>query len=97
MSAPKRKEIRDPLHGAIPVDSHERAVIDSPYVQRLRGIRQLGFAHLPFPGATHSRYNHSLGVMHLAYYPDDFVEGHPELKDLRRGMSLAVYPMGLDL
>jgi HD superfamily phosphohydrolase len=59
-------EIRDPLHGAITVDGPELAVIDHPYVQRLRGIRQLGFSHLPFPGATHTRYNHSLGVMHLA-------------------------------
>ncbi len=59
-------EIRDPLHGAITVDRPETCVIDHPYVQRLRGIRQLGFSHLPFPGATHTRYNHSLGVMHLA-------------------------------
>ena len=59
-------EIRDPIHGAIAVDSSETTVIDQPFVQRLRGIRQLGFSHLPFPGATHTRYNHSLGVMHLA-------------------------------
>jgi HD superfamily phosphohydrolase len=59
-------EIRDPIHGAINVDTTESVVIDHPFVQRLRGIRQLGFSHLPFPGATHTRYNHSLGVMHLA-------------------------------
>ena len=59
-------EIRDPIHGAIAVDSAETAVIDHASVQRLRGIRQLGFSHLPFPGATHTRYAHSLGVMHLA-------------------------------
>jgi uncharacterized protein len=59
-------EIRDPIHGAVTVDSSEAMVIDHPFVQRLRGIRQLGFSHLPFPGATHTRYNHSLGVMHLA-------------------------------
>ena len=59
-------EIRDPIHGAISVDSAETAVIDHASVQRLRGIRQLGFSHLPFPGATHTRYAHSLGVMHLA-------------------------------
>ena len=60
------QEIRDPIHGAIPVDDSEIAIIDHPFVQRLRGIRQLGFSHLPFPGATHTRYSHSLGVMHLA-------------------------------
>ena len=59
-------EIRDPIHGAITVDAAEAVVIDHPFVQRLRGIRQLGFSHLPFPGATHTRYNHSLGVMHVA-------------------------------
>jgi HD superfamily phosphohydrolase len=59
-------EIRDPIHGAIVVDVQEACVIDHPFVQRLRGIRQLGFSHLAFPGATHTRYNHSLGVMHLA-------------------------------
>lgn len=41
-------------------------VIDSPYFQRLRGIKQLGFAELTFPGATHNRYSHSLGAFHLA-------------------------------
>jgi len=59
-------EIRDPIYGAVTVDSAETAVIDHPSVQRLRGIRQLGFSHLPFPGATHTRYAHSLGVMNLA-------------------------------
>jgi len=59
-------EIRCPLHGAIEVDGDELAVIEAPFLQRLRGIRQLGEPKLPFPGATHSRYAHSLGVMHLA-------------------------------
>ena len=59
-------EIRDPIHGAITVDYPESQVIEHPFVQRLRGIRQLGFSHLPFPGATHTRFNHSLGVMHVA-------------------------------
>ncbi len=60
------REIRDPLHGAIRIDEQEKAIIDHPFVQRLRGIRQLGFSHVPFPGATHSRFAHSLGVMELA-------------------------------
>lgn len=59
-------EIRDPIHGGIPVNRPELAVIDHPVVQRLRGVRQLGFAHLAFPGATHTRFLHSLGAMHLA-------------------------------
>jgi HD superfamily phosphohydrolase len=64
--SPPPKEIRDPIHGAIQADSQELTIIDHPAVQRLRGIRQLGFSHLPFPGATHTRYAHSLGAMHLA-------------------------------
>lgn len=59
-------EIRDPIHGPITVNEDELKVIDSPYVQRLRGIKQLGFADLTFPGATHNRYSHSLGAFHLA-------------------------------
>lgn len=59
-------EVRDPLHGAISVDPAEIPVVDHPFVQRLRGIKQMGFSELPFPGAVHSRYAHSLGVMQLA-------------------------------
>ena len=66
MPISRLREIRDPIHGAIRIDEQERAVIDHPFVQRLRGIRQLGFSQVPFPGATHSRYAHSLGVMELA-------------------------------
>lgn len=59
-------EVRCPLHGSIPFDQRERAIIDHRFVQRLRTISQLGFASLVFPGATHTRFSHSLGVMHLA-------------------------------
>jgi len=63
---PKGTEIRDPVHGAIPVSARERAMLDHPLFQRLRHIRQLGFSDLSFPGATHTRYLHSIGVAHLA-------------------------------
>ncbi len=59
-------EIRDPIHGPIPIAPGEESVIDTPWFQRLRRIKQLGFAELAFPGATHNRYLHSIGVMHLA-------------------------------
>jgi HD superfamily phosphohydrolase len=65
-SAEAALEVRDPIHGAILVDDGEAAVVDHPYVQRLRGIRQTGFSQMAFPGATHTRYVHSLGAMHLA-------------------------------
>ena len=58
-------EIRDPVHTSVPMDALERDIVDHPFVQRLRRIRQLGFSHYPFPGATHTRFAHSVGVMHL--------------------------------
>lgn len=58
--------IRDPIHGAIPLDERERRVVDSAFFQRLRHVRQLGFSELAFPGATHSRYAHALGACHVA-------------------------------
>ena len=58
--------IRDPIHGVIEVSADERALIDSPQFQRLRNVKQLGFADLAFPGATHTRYSHGLGAMAIA-------------------------------
>jgi HD superfamily phosphohydrolase len=59
-------EIRDVIHGSIRIESAELPVIDSRYFQRLRQIKQLGFAENSFPSATHNRYIHSLGAMNTA-------------------------------
>jgi HD superfamily phosphohydrolase len=59
-------EIRDPLHVFIRLDSYERKVLNSRPFQRLRHIHQLGLTYLLYPGATHRRFEHSLGVMELA-------------------------------
>ncbi len=59
-------EIRDVIHGSVPIEGDELKIIDSPYFQRLRQIKQLGFAEYSFPSATHNRYIHSLGAMHTA-------------------------------
>ena len=58
--------IHDPIHGTIEVSPAEIKLIDSRPFQRLRHIKQLGFADLAFPGATHTRYAHSLGAMEMA-------------------------------
>lgn len=58
--------IRDPIHGTISLGREEIALVDAPAYQRLRAIKQLGLADLAFPGATHSRYAHGLGVLHIA-------------------------------
>ncbi len=59
-------EIRDPVHVFIRLDSGERKVLDSRPFQRLRYIHQLGLSYLIYPGATHRRFEHCLGVMELA-------------------------------
>jgi HD superfamily phosphohydrolase len=61
------KIIKDPVHGYVEVSEEFRALLDSGPVQRLRHIRQLGFSHLVYPGANHTRFEHSLGTMHLAH------------------------------
>ncbi len=59
------KVIRDPIHDYIELDELALSLTDTPEVQRLRRIRQLGFSNLVYPGANHTRFEHSLGVYHL--------------------------------
>lgn len=59
-------EIRDVIHGTIEVSDSEALIIDSPFFQRLRNIKQLGFAENSYPGATHNRFIHSIGACHMA-------------------------------
>ncbi len=59
-------KVCDPIHGFVRFNSLEKRVIDSRYFQRLRYIRQMGVTYLIYPGATHSRFEHSLGVMEIA-------------------------------
>lgn len=58
--------IRDPIHGYCEFSEDEKKIIDSPEFQRLRNIKQLGPVYLIYPGALHTRFEHSLGVCHLA-------------------------------
>ncbi|AFV10529.1 metal-dependent phosphohydrolase [Thermacetogenium phaeum DSM 12270] len=62
----KYYEIRDPILGFIAVNEWEREIIDHWAFQRLRRIKQLAWTDMVYPGATHSRFEHSLGVMHIA-------------------------------
>jgi len=59
-------DIIDPIHDFIRVYDHELEIIDNPIFQRLRRIKQLSGAHLTYPAAQHTRFEHSLGVMHIA-------------------------------
>jgi hypothetical protein len=62
----KKKIINDPVHGFIKIPSELIFdILQHPYFQRLRRIRQLGLSEFIYPGAVHTRYNHALGAMHL--------------------------------
>jgi HD superfamily phosphohydrolase len=88
-------DIRDPIHGNIALADAEVSILDSKVYQRLRQIKQLGFSEFSFPGATHNRYLHSLGVCHLAGLAFDSIFGkfefsRPEArKRLRQTVRLA--------
>ncbi|MEM2118767.1 MAG: hypothetical protein QW840_01440, partial [Candidatus Bathyarchaeia archaeon] len=59
-------EIKDPVHGYIYITEQEKNIIDSFPVQRLRRLRQLAGSEYVYPAANHTRFEHSVGVMHLA-------------------------------
>ena len=62
----KLKIINDPVHGFITIQNELiYDLIEHPYFQRLRRIKQLGLSHLVYPGANHTRFHHGLGAMHL--------------------------------
>ncbi|HET8713454.1 MAG TPA: HD domain-containing protein [Gemmatimonadales bacterium] len=64
--SPSHEVVRDPLWNNIRLEPQALAVLDTPAVQRLRYVRQLGHAFLVYPGATHTRFEHALGAYHLA-------------------------------
>lgn len=59
-------EVRDAVHGLIRFGEPVWAVVDTPAFQRLRGVQQLAFTHLVYPGARHSRFEHCMGAAHVA-------------------------------
>jgi HD superfamily phosphohydrolase len=62
----KQKIVNDPVHGFISIRSPlAYELIEHPYFQRLRSVKQLGLTHMVYPGACHTRFQHALGAMHL--------------------------------
>ena len=59
------KKIYDPIHGYIDINDNIIKIIDNPYFKRLKYIKQLGTCYEVFPGASHNRFEHSIGVYHL--------------------------------
>ena len=86
-------EVRDPVHGSIKILDEEVPILEAPFFQRLRSIKQLGFSEYVFPGATHTRYLHSIGVMDVATKVfDQLFKAHDynsEIKKLRQTVRLA--------
>jgi HD superfamily phosphohydrolase len=75
-------EIRCPIHGFIRLNDWERTIVEEPSFQRLRRIRQLAWTDYIYPGAMHTRFEHSLGVMHTAtlLYNSIWKRSEPVLK-----------------
>lgn len=68
MANDKNKIINDPVYGFIPIRSELLFdLIEHPFIQRMRHIRQLGLAELVYPGAIHTRFHHAVGAMHLMH------------------------------
>jgi HD superfamily phosphohydrolase len=57
--------LRDPVHGDVELSAQELQLVDTVEFQRLRGIKQLGSANLVYPGAVHTRFEHSIGTLHV--------------------------------
>ncbi len=78
----KNKIIRDPIHGDIKLKGIFLDLIEAPEIQRLYNIKQLGLAHLVFPGAHHTRLEHSLGTYYLSCKISDNLDLDKNEKEL---------------
>jgi len=76
--------VRDPIHGDVLLSAEELALVDTREFQRLRGVRQLGAAHLVFPSAVHTRFEHSIGTLHVTRALIEAARRNAELDPRRR-------------
>lgn len=89
------QRIRDPLHNLIEfketneLERHLWRVIQTRPFQRLRRVKQLGFSDLVYPGASHSRFAHSIGVFHTARQLMEVVRNHGDRSETRENLALA--------
>ncbi len=84
VSASGARTVRDPLWGNVTLDRTAASIVDAPEFQRLRRVKQLGFAHLVYPGAVHTRFLHALGVYHLTGRAIDALDRKGALDGLSR-------------
>ncbi|HEY0667060.1 MAG TPA: HD domain-containing protein [Sphingobacteriaceae bacterium] len=89
----KKKIINDPVYGFITIPSELIFdLIQHPYFQRLRYIKQLGMTHLVYPGALHTRFHHALGAMHLMSLAIDTLQnkGHEITPEEEEAVTIAI-------
>ncbi len=89
----KKKIINDPVYGFISIpDGLVFSLIEHPWFQRLRYIKQLGMTHLVYPGALHTRFHHALGAMHLMCLAIDTLrnKGHDITDDEEQAVAIAI-------
>ena len=89
----KKKIINDPVYGFISIfDETIYDLIEHPFFQRLRNIKQLGLTQLVYPGATHTRFQHSLGSLHLMQSAIDTIrsKGHEITEEEARAVKIAI-------
>lgn len=84
------RTIRDPLWQNIGLGRAAAAIVDAPEFQRLRHVKQLGFAHLVYPGAFHTRFLHALGVYHLTGRAIDALASRGALAELTSSQTAAI-------
>ena len=89
------RTVRDPLWSNIHVDPLAMRLVDTPGFQRLRYVRQLGLAHLVYPGATHTRFEHALGAYHLARRTLAHLDERGDLERIAAGERGAVLAAAL--
>lgn len=82
------KFIRDSVHGNLRLEEFEVRLTDTPEIQRLRRIKQLGFTYLVYPGANHSRFEHSIGTMYLASRLAEHLQIDKETRELVRSCAI---------
>ena len=76
------KTIRDSIHGNIKIEGIFLDLLDSPEIQRLHNVKQLGLTHLVFPGAHHTRLEHSLGAYNMAYKTSEILKLDEDEREL---------------
>lgn len=89
----KKKIINDPVYGFISIpDEFIFDLIEHPFYQRLRRIKQLGMTHLVYPGALHTRFHHAIGAMHLMQLAIGVIrkKGHPISREEERAALIAI-------